>query len=77
MYKIDLKCFIEGVIFHAKNQVAYNEQVPEMLPMICVFLSGYNKVVSLSCHTVMDIMKSLWLEWIDGCTKCGVLLSYT
>lgn len=28
-------------------------------------------------HPVMDKMQSLLLEWIGGCIKCGVPLSYT
>ncbi|XP_059839905.1 tigger transposable element-derived protein 1-like [Hypanus sabinus] len=38
--------------------------------------SASSKVVSFSRHPVMDKMESLLLEWIDGCRKCGVPLSY-
>lgn len=39
--------------------------------------SASRKVFCFSGHPVMDKMESLLLEWISGCAKCGVYLSYS
>ena len=38
--------------------------------------SASRRGVSLNWHPVMDKLESLLLEWIDGCTKHSVALSY-
>lgn len=39
--------------------------------------SASSQVVSFSQYPIVGKMECLWLEWIQGCIKYGVPVSYT